>query len=762
MRGNEKMKNKFTYKCMAGALSLTLALSLLCPQGSSASAKAAPKFKKTYQNASSDLKYTIANVSKGQKVVLKVTGSGKSGITLLRKGKKVKNIKVTAKTVSFTAKVRVNSALNGKKAIITATVYSKKKKKVKTITDTVTLKQKKTLPYVEQNSTHAFTITLKNAAGSVSADQIQMVNAQTQSVCAIKTAYVDAKNNKKIHFETYTDLLDGNVYRITYNGISMNLKVTDGVVGKLGVSPVTIPCEALTTINLLVKDKNGVVLETVPYGSSRASAYQFNITTSQGYTNGSKLYLNAPGSIAVATAVWTSGKYDGNGRPVGNVTMSVTIHAGQKQAITVKSYNMHLDSSGKSYQDTQNHQIAAGETKTAYFCFIDSTGSPLSSYSGYSLSSTNKDVLIVGSLNTSTKTATITAVSQGNAMVLVSDSAGHVVASIPVNITAPRTLSGIEVSDTSFELSASTSADDSKTVTVTAKDQYGDTMPSAVAKGKIKITCQSHKKTDGSNSTKYPYNSTNTNSSDGKVTFKGSSFSAGTYVYVLTVGNYSKTVTITVKTPSSQGKVSYQIQLSKTTADAAVNSSSDANESIVIHVAKYRDGILSSYLTSARSESSDIKMTIKKDGQNVSSSLFSFNKKSDKNYFHVTKTSSGKVKKAPAGTYQIQVTFGSTTLNQSFTITDTQKPLTVKCETDTVSKASYETVVTKAFSFTYNGKTYTNASVSGATGMSSSDVTNVKTLGSGPVHFQSATVYIPIDGVKVPFSVTLGKTITFK
>lgn len=757
-------KNNFTWKCMAGALSLAMALSLFVPQQASTSAAAKPKFTKTYKTASSNLKYTIANVSKGQKVVLKVTGAGKSGISFIKKGKKVTKLKVTAKTVSFTAKVKVNSALDGKKAKVSAIVYNKKGKKVKTVTDTFTLKlrQQKTAPYAEQNNTHAFTITLKNAVGSVSADQIQMVNSSTQSVCAIKTAYVDATDNKKIHFETYTDLLDGSVYRITYNGISMNLKVTDGVVGKLAVSPVTIPCETLTTINLLVKDKNGVVLETIPYGSSRASAYQFNITTSQGYTNGSKLYLNAPGNVAVATAVWVSGKYDTNGNPVGNVTMSVTIQAGQKQAVTVKSYNMHLDSTGKSYQDTQNHQIAAGETKTAYFCFIDSTGSQLSSYSGYTVSSSNNDVLIVGSLHTSSKTATITAVSQGEAMVLVSDSAGHVVATIPVNIVAARTLSSIEVSDTSFELSASSSANDSKTVTVTAKDQYGDTLSSAVAKGKIKITCQSHKNADGSNSTKYPYSSSHTNTVDGQVTFKGTSFSAGTYVYVLTVGNYSKTVNITVKMPSGTGKVSYQLILSKTTADAAVNSSSDANESIKIQVAKYRDGILSSYLTSSRSESSDIKMRIKKDGQDVSSSLFSFNKKSDKNYFYVTKTSSGKVKKAPAGTYQVQVTFGSTTLNQSFTIVDSQKPLTVKCESDTVSKASYETVVTKAFSFTYNGKTYTNASVSGASSMSSSDVTNVKTLGSGPVHFQSATVYIPIDGVKVPFSVTLGKTITLK
>lgn len=747
-----------TYKCVAGVLSLAMACSLLVPQPVSAAGK--PKFKKTYKTASSNLTYTIKNVSKGQKVVLKVSGAGKSGVSLLKKGKKVSKLKVTGKTVSFTAKVKADSKLNGKKAKITAIVYGKSGKKVKTITDTFTLKQKKTAPYAEQNSTHTFTITLKNAVTSVSTDQLQMVNASTQAVCPIKSAYVDTKNNKKIHFETYTDLFDGSVYRVTYNGVSMNLKVTDGVVGKLAVSPSTIPCETLTTINLLVKDKNGVVLETVPYGSSRASSYQFTITTSQGYTNGSKLYLNAPGNIAVATAAWSSGKYDKNGQPTGNVTMSVTIKAGQKKAITVKNYNMHLDSSGKSYQDTQNHQIAAGETKTAYFRFLDSTGSELSSYNGYTISSTNNDVLIVGSLHTSSKTATLTAVSQGDAMVLVSDSSGRVVASIPVNIVAARTLSSIEVSDTSFMLS--TSGDDSKTVTITAKDQYGDTMSSAVAKGKIKITCQSHKKTDGSNSTKYPYSSSNTNSTDGKITFKGSSFSAGTYVYVLSVENYSKTVTITVKTPDSNGKVSYQLLLSKTKADAAVNSSSDANESIRIQVAKYRDGVLSSYLTSSRSESSDIKMTIKKDGQTVSSSLFSYDKKSEKNYFYVTKTSSGKVKKAPAGTYQIQVTFGSTTLNQSFTVVDTQKPVTVKCETDTVSKASYETVVTKAFSFTYDGKIYTNASVSGAVKMSSSDVTDVKTLGSGPVHFKSATVYIPIDGVKVPFSVTLGKTITLK
>lgn len=755
-----KKTRHFSAKCMAGLLSLAMALSLIAPHGASVSAAGKPKFKKTYKTATGNLKYTVVNVAKGQKVVLKVSGAGKSGVSFLKGGKKVTKLKVTSKTVSFTAKIKVSSKLDGKSAKISAVVYNKKGKRVKTVTDTVTLKLKKTAPYAEQNGTHSFTITLKNPAGSVSADQIQMVNSSTQAVCSVKNAYVDAKNNKKIHFETYMDLLDGGVYRVTYSGISMNLKVTDGTVGKLAVTPATIPCETLTDINLVVKDKNGVVLETVAYGSSRAAVYQFAITTSNGYTNGSKLYLNKQGDTAVATALYSSGKYDTAGKPVGDVTMSTVIRATKKQAVTVKNFNMHLDNSGKSYQSTQNHQIAVGETKTAYFQFIDSNGSELSSYNGYTVSSTNNDVLIVGSLNTSTKSASVTAVAQGQAMVLVSDEAGHVVGNIPVNIVAARTLSSVEVSDASFVLS--TAGGDSKIVTVTAKDQYGDSMSSAVAKGKIKITCQSHKKTDGSNSSKYPYASAGTNSAAGKVTFNGSSFVAGTYVYLLEVGNYSKTVTITVKTPNTKGTVSYQLVLNKTTADAAVNRSSDANETITMQVAKYYDGVLSGYLTSASKESSDIKITVTKDGKAVSDSLFTFKKTSAKNSFYVTKTTSGKVKKAPAGSYQIQATFGSNALNQTFTVVDTQKPLTVKCEEEAVSKASYEAVVTKAFSFTYDGKTYTNASVPGAISMSASDVANVQTLGSGPVHFQSATVYIPIDGVKVPFHVTLGKTITLK
>lgn len=40
-------KNNFTWKCMAGALSLAMALSLFVPQQASTSAAAKPKFTKT-------------------------------------------------------------------------------------------------------------------------------------------------------------------------------------------------------------------------------------------------------------------------------------------------------------------------------------------------------------------------------------------------------------------------------------------------------------------------------------------------------------------------------------------------------------------------------------------------------------------------------------------------------------------------------------------------------------------------------------------
>lgn len=103
--------------------------------------------------------------------------------------------------------------------------------------------------------------------------------------------------------------------------------------------------------------------------------YSFTIDPKgNGYTNGSKLYLNKIGDTAEATIEYKTGKYDQNGKPEGNIGPNkVTITAADQA--TVNGFAVRIDAAGKKFDKAKDtNKIAKGETKVAYIKITDANG----------------------------------------------------------------------------------------------------------------------------------------------------------------------------------------------------------------------------------------------------------------------------------------------------------------------------------------------------------------------------------------------------
>ena len=622
---------------------------------------------------------------------------------------------------------------------------------------------------VTQTGTDTFTVTFAgDIEETVSPGSFYIVDSTTSAVSTVKKAVRDEKNANIIYLTTTKHYVDGKKYTLSYQEMTKSFTVSAGILNSMKITPVTIPAGSDNEIVLTTYDKNGIVLNTIPYGSKEAAAYHFEIKPGNGYVSGSKLHLYAKGDTATATASYAGDQFDANGKALNAVDVKQIITATEQEVITVNQYYVHIADQGQKYSSERNEQLSKGDIKTAYFCFMNSKNEEISHYEGYSISSSDPNVIsVTSSFDSATKSISIAALKEGTANLIVRDSSSNIVHQFQLQVQSERTVASVSLSDTTITLS--TAAADQKAVFVTAKDQYSKELPSAVLANRIAITCVSHKNTDGTESSKYEYPVVTLNTVDGQVVFHGNAFNPGTYIYRLTIGNkFGGTVTVNIQSPDINKPVSYRVILNQSKIDSAVNSMNDSGKKVEIRIGKYYGGVLADYLNV--SSMPGMNLTVTKDGKAVDRTFFSFNKSETSNYLYVTKAVDNRVERLAAGAYDVTATFttivGGTsqenTITSQLEVTDSQKPLKVTLENDSVSAKTMEEAITKAFSFTYEGKIYSNAAVSGATAISAEDITNIESTGNGPVYVKSATVYIPVNGVKIPFNVTLEKTITFK
>ena len=744
-----------------------------------------PKSWKSVKVTATSSKKSVATVKKTAAKKIKVTGvkpgTAKVTVKVTYKTSTKKNAKAKTKKLTYTMKVaKASVALSGESAVavgsttkLTTTkkassrakiTYTSSDDTIATVSEDGTVKGVKAgkatikatlkigkdtatatqevevknyvLSTVAQNKLTELTATVAGDTKNLKASNFTVKSEATNVVYPVSKVTVDSKDASKVTLTLFSELKDAATYDVTLDGITKTFVASDGKVASIALDKATIPYATETEVKLVSKDANGVVVKELKYGEADAS-YDFTINTNgNGYTNGSKLYLNKVGDTATAEITYKTGKYDQNGKPEGNIGPNkVTITASAQSEIN--NFAVRIDDSAKKFDKAKDtNKIAVNETKAAMFKIQNADNQEISDYSKYTFESSDKSVLMLADNKVSAtyNSIEITALKNGTAYILVKKD-DKVVGSVAIDIVAERAVATLELDKYDVTLSKNL-ASDSKTVNVTLKDQYGDKWSGDY---NLNIECLSTDAKDSNNKTLAAkdvngvtyYNTVA--KTDKKVTFVNSA-AKGNYVYKISYKKdnkeiAAKTVSVAVKQTDSTKISAYRLDVDNSNVDMKVDNDNKDTKTINVKMIGVADGVDKTVV-------SDAKYTVKKaDGTVIFAGKYgaetttnaAITVKAD-GVLEVTPvkvtTTSGSAlatKQLDAGTYTViaekEVTENTSTktvtISTQFTLSDSQAKAEVEVKNEKVDANTVGSMLADAIIVTFDGKTYT--SVSGIT-----------------------------------------------
>ena len=732
-----------------------------------------PKSWKSVKVTATSNKKSVAKVKKTAAKKIKVTGvkpgTAKVTVKVTYKTSTKKNAKAKTKKLTYTMKVaKASVALSGNSAVavgsttkLTTTkkassrakiTYTSSDETIATVSEDGTVKGVKAgkatitakltigkdtatatqevevknyvLSTVAQNKLTELTATVAGDTKNLKASDFTVKSEATNVVYPVSKVTVDSKDASKVTLTLFSELKDAATYDVTLDGITKTFVASDGKVASIALDKATIPYATETEIKLVSKDANGVIIKELKYGDTDNS-YNFTIDTKgNGYTTGSKLYLNKIGDTAEATIEYKTGKYDQNGKAEGNIGPNkVTITAADQSAIN--DFKVRIDGANKKFDKAKDtNKIAAGETgKYAYFMIKDATGTEVSKYD-YTVESSDKTVLMLASNTISSKSVGLTPVKQGTAYILFKDKDGKIVNSVAIDVTAGREAATLELDKYSVDASTSKTVA-AKTVSVKVKDQYGD----EVAASNYSNVHVSYLSGPVKNETAVAFDA-----SKKAVVVTGSAFDAsktGAYVYKVayTKDNkeiVAKTLTVNVQKPGSAVD-SYRLDIDKSSVDVKVDNDNKDSKIITAQLMGRSNGV---DLNAVQS----VTYTVKKsdgtvvfgndNGKVVTGAAFGV----DANYGDNKTTGSNlniklvdvskgvATKNLGAGTYTVTATCkdaknNDVTITSSFTVTDTQTKASAEVKHNSVepTEDTVEAALKAALVVTYGDDVYSNA-----------------------------------------------------
>ena len=734
-----------------------------------------PKSWKSVKVTATSNKKSVAKVKKTAAKKIKVTGvkpgTAKVTVKVTYKTSTKKSAKTQTKKLTYTMKVaKASVALSGDSAVavgsttkLTTTkkassrakiTYTSSDETIATVSEDGTVKGVKAgkatikatlkigkdtatatqevevknyvLSTVAQNKLTELKATVTGDTKNLKPTDFTVKNETTNVVYPVSKVAVDSKDASQVTLTLFSELKDAATYDVTLDGITKTFVASDGKVASIALDKATIPYATETEIKLVSKDANGVVVKELKYGDPDAS-YDFTINTNgNGYTNGSKLYLNKVGDTATAEITYKTGKYDQNGKPEGNIGPNkVTITASAQSEIN--NFAVRIDDSAKKFDKAKNtNKIAVNETKFAIFKIQNADNQEISDYSKYTFESSDKSVLMLADNKVRTNNSIgITALKNGTAYILVKKD-DKVVGSVAIDIVAERAVATLDVDKTNVTLSKDLS-NDTKKVNVTLKDQYGDKWGGDY---NLNVECLS---TDAKDLT---VNTVNANASNKYFTFtaktgKDVTFNAtvekGNYIYKISYKKDNKevaarTVSVSVKKAADNAVVSaYRLDIDNKNVDMKVDND-NKDKTINIQMIGVADGVDKKVVD-------DATFTVKKaDGTKI----FVGNKTAETTTHAAISASTGTlvvkpvvisgsalaVKQLDAGEYTViaekNITENGTTktvtISTTFTITDTQAKAEVEVKNNTVAAGTVGDMLEKALIVTFDGKTYTSIS----------------------------------------------------
>ena len=717
-----------------------------------------PKSWKSVKVTATSNKKSVAKVKKTAAKKIKVTGvkpgTAKVTVKVTYKTSTKKSAKAKTKKLTYTMKVaKASVALSGDSAVavgsttkLTTTkkassrakiTYTSSDETIATVSEDGTVKGVKAgkatitakltigkdtatatqevevknyvLSTVAQNKLTELTATVAGNTKNLKTTDFTVKNTTSNVVYPVSKVSVDSKDATKVTLTLFSELSDGANYDVTLDGTTKSFKASDGKVASIALDNATIPYATETEVKLVSKDANGVVLKELKTTDADAH-YTFTIDTKgNGYTNGSKLYLNKVNDTAEATIEYKTGKYDQNGKAEGNIGPNKVTITAVDQAV-VNGFDVRIDKATTTkFDKAKDSKKLAVKDPTQYAAFLkikDANGNEIKDYNKYTVESSDKATLMLGASTLDSKhSVNVTAVKAGTAYILIKKD-NKIVGSVAVEIVAERTVATLELD--SYNVTLSKQLKNTKTVTATVKDQYGDDIAA-----NLSVECLS---TDVSNlSTSAVAGSTYYTINGKKVTFNSENVAAGNYVYKISYKNsdnkevVAKTVSVAVKDAKTTVPDAWRIDVDNNNFDLKVDKDTTADKNIAIQVVGMKDGIDVKYETIKSISVKDAKGNAVVTTTSGSAVLVKA----------ITTATSGSAivadKKLATGTYSVKATITNNEgkdieLSTTFTVKDTQDKASVDVKDNTVAGATVADAVKNALTVTYGETTYSSRS----------------------------------------------------
>ena len=593
------------------------------------------------------------------------------------------------------------------------------------------------LDTVVQAKTKELTATVKGNTKALKPTDFTVVNTTTKVTYPVYKLAVDAKDATKVTLTLLSDLTDAANYDVTLDGSTKSFKATDGKVSSIAVEPITIPYATETDVKLVSKDVNGVVLKELTTTDAVSDAnYDFTITTNgNGYTNGSKLYLNKAGDTATAEISYKTGKYDKDGKPEGTIGPNkVTITAVEQSA--VNTFAVRVDGSGKKFDKAKETNKVALEdnTKYAYFKISNTEGKDVSDaeYNKYTIESSDNTVLMIAGNAISKSGVKLTPIKAGTAYILFKTADGKIVNSVAIDVVAKRTPAALTLDKTAVTVSNASALTGKADVEfdIKLKDQYGDDI-NVPAGASIELLDKDGRNVTGADSL------VSVNATTKKVKVFAGVGAKGTYNYTVAYVKDGKTVlaqglTVTVLAPDStisDDKDTFRLDIDKTAVDTTVTElasdkvAADYEKNITLKIYEQKAGVdyklvTGNFTVKVYNPDGTLKEVVTPSGSAITIKP-------------VTAVATGSgievTKNYTPGTYKIVASKGVQgqntykELNASFNVTDTQTIAPDKVVTSVYAR-DLETLVQNAVTVKYGDNTYNGASL---------DVVSVEAIRNG-------------------------------
>ena len=756
-----------------------------------------PKTWKSVKVKATTSKKSVAKVKASKKkVTVKAVKAGKAKVTVKVTGKKSgkavkKTLKatITVKNPSLTLKVASEVAVGAKETVkatvkpaSTKVTFSSSDDAIATVDATtgevtgvkagevtITAKAGKTtktvkmavknfiLQSVKQTKANTLETSILGATKNIKTTDVKITNTANQNVIAVKSVTPDKADATKVTLETFADMKDGAKYTVELDGVAQEFTATNGVVADVNVTPVTIPANTKgTEIKGQTVDKDGIVLDEFKVSEASTKSAELTLSTTQGYVDGDKLVLPTVGNKGTAEVKYHTYKFDANGTEIGAYTKKVDITAVAEDVITTNGFNMTFaDKTPNWDKDKTTNQLAIGSNKSAYFKFVGSDNKEITTYTGYSVVSSDDSILLLQKtqLQGSSVAVPATGIKEGNVFVNVLDKDGKVIKSLPVVVTAAGKLTNATLGNTSLTISKTATGVDNS-VSVKAVDQYNNDITASTTITASGVNDDANKAISATydSKTKTVKVSANSVAEDGKtytikVEVKNGNVTLNRYFTVKTVA----TETIVTKATDLRVEVS---GLTDGKVDMAVADDADAEKAaktVEVKVAAYDKGAKIGYADVTECKISDSSKQSVVSGAAVS----------------VVSCSAKKVtKNLEAGkSYTLTVKAAGKTFTTTFSVVDTQSAVvTTKIDSKTTSvaisndKAAIANVVAANVKFSINGKDYKNLEPSQITVKDGYKVVDNKAVYVGTVNVSVENS----NGISYPVTVNVNTTFTAK